>query len=233
MKRALAVCLLISVSIAALWVWGFNTHYFTRRDAYDYAQISLQFFQGKGLATLQIFPRHIPYFQDNGILNGSTWPNLYRNPLLMILNFAFLRFFDSVIVASVIQSGFWYIVSIPVLFFLANRLTNLRVAIVSTIFYAADPVIFLYGYSGMTETLATFLLLCLLFVFTWDDEKRWKWLLAGSAHRSDIFSPNTVCYFGPFSVNLCLAYHLKTQEVFSFFIIISRSAYCAYSMDGA
>jgi len=179
-KRALAVCLLISVSIAALWVWGFNTHYFTRRDAYDYAQISLQFFQGKGLATLQIFPRHIPYFQDNGILNGSTWPNLYRNPLLMILNFAFLRFFDSVIVASVIQSGFWYIASIPVLFFLANRLTNLRVAIVSTIFYAADPVIFLYGYSGMTETLATFLLLCLLFVFTWDDEKRWKWLLAGA-----------------------------------------------------
>lgn len=178
-KRALAVCLLISVSIAALWIWGFNTHYFTRRDAYDYAQISLQFFQGNGLNTLQIFPRHISYFQDNGILTGSTWPNLYRNPLLMILNTAFLRFFDSVIVASVIQSGFWYIASIPVLFFLAKRLTNLRVAIVSTIFYAADPVIFLYGYSGMTETLATFLLLCLLFVLTWDEEKQWKWLLTG------------------------------------------------------
>ena len=161
-KRALTVCFLISVSIAALWIWGFNTHYFTRRDAYDYAQISLQFFQGKGLSTLQFFPRHIPYFQDNGILTGSTWPNLYRNPLLMILNSAFLRFFDNVIVASVIQSGFWYIASIPVLFFLAKRLTNLRVAIVSTIFYAADPVIFLYSYSGMTETLATFLLLCLL-----------------------------------------------------------------------
>ncbi|MCJ7660615.1 MAG: glycosyltransferase family 39 protein [Anaerolineales bacterium] len=179
-KRALTVCFLISVSIAALWIWGFNTHYFTRRDAYDYAQISLQFFQGKGLSTLQIFPRHIPYFQANGILNSGTWPNLYRNPLLMILNTAFLRFFDSVIVASVIQSGFWYIASIPVLFFLAKRLTNLRVAIVSTIFYAADPVIFLYGYSGMTETLATFLLLCLLFVLTWEYEKHWKWFLTGA-----------------------------------------------------
>ena len=105
-KRALAICLLISISIAALWIWGFNTHYFTRRDAYDYAQISFQFFQGKGLSTLQVFPRHIPYYQENGILTGSTWPNLNRNPLLMVLNAVFLRFFDSVIVSSVIQSGF-------------------------------------------------------------------------------------------------------------------------------
>ncbi|MCK4827107.1 glycosyltransferase family 39 protein, partial [bacterium] len=179
-KRALSVCLLIFISIAALWIWEFNTHYFTRRDAYDYAQISLQFFQGKGLSTLQIFPRHIPYFQANGFLNNGVWPNLYRNPLLMITNAPFLHFFDSVIVASVIQSGFWYIASIPVLFFLAKRLTNIRVAIVSTIFYAADPVIFLYGYSGMTETLATFLLLCLLFVLAWDREKPWKWLLVGA-----------------------------------------------------
>lgn len=179
-KKALVVCFLIFISVAALWIWGFNTHYFTRRDAYDYAQISLQFFQGKGLSSLQIFPRHIPFFQANGILNSSTWPNLYRNPLLMITNAPFLKFFDSVIVASVIQSGFWYLASIPVLFFLAKRLTNLRVAVVSTIFYAADPVIFLYGYSGMTETLATFLLLCLLYMLTWDHENRWKWLLAGA-----------------------------------------------------
>ncbi len=179
-KKALVICLLISIIIAALWIWGFNPNYFTRRDAYDYAQISMQFFQGRGLSTLQIFPRHIPHFQVHGILNNDFWPNLYRNPLLMVTNAPFLFFFDSVIIASVLQSGFWYLASIPVLFFLAKRLTNLWVAIVSTIFYAADPVIFQYGYSGMTETLATFLLLCLLFVLTWDDEKRGKWLLIGS-----------------------------------------------------
>ena len=178
-KGAITICFMISIGIAALWLWGFNTHYFTRRDAYDYAQISLQIFQGKGLSTLQIFPRHIPYFQEHGILTGSAWPNLYRNPLLMVINAIFLQFFDSVIIASVIQSGFWYLASIPVLFFLAKRLTNLRVAIITSIFYIADPVIFLYGYSGMTETLATFLLLCIFFVLTWEEEKPWKWFLVG------------------------------------------------------
>ena len=178
-KKSVLICLLLSICIAVLWVWGFNTHYFVRRDAFDYAQISLQFFQGEGLSTLQLFPRHIPYYQDLGILNGSNWPNLNRNPLLMIINAVFLRFFDSVIIASVIQSGFWYLASIPVMFFLAKRLTNLRVAIVCTIFYAADPVIFLYGYSGMTETLATFLLLCILLVLTWDKKKQWKWVIVG------------------------------------------------------
>jgi 4-amino-4-deoxy-L-arabinose transferase-like glycosyltransferase len=179
-KKAILICLLLFIGIAILWLWGFNTHYFVRRDAFDYAQISLQFSQGRGLSTLQVFPRHIPYYQQLGILNGSTWPNLNRNPLLMIINAALLRLFDSVIIASVIQSGFWYLASIPVMFFLAKRLTNLRVSIVSTIFCAADPVIFLYGYSGMTETLATFLLLSLLFVLTWDEKKQWKWVIVGA-----------------------------------------------------
>jgi 4-amino-4-deoxy-L-arabinose transferase-like glycosyltransferase len=53
------------------------------------------------------------------------------------------------------------------------------VATLCTIFYLADPVIFLYSYSGITETLATFLLLCLFFIITWRNEKKWKWLLVG------------------------------------------------------
>jgi hypothetical protein len=47
----------------------------------------------------------------------------------------------------------------PVIFFLAARLTNLRVALTTVMVYTADPVIVLYSYIGMTETLGIFLLL--------------------------------------------------------------------------
>jgi 4-amino-4-deoxy-L-arabinose transferase-like glycosyltransferase len=178
-KWALGMCLLIAVITAMVWVRGFNTHYFNRRDAYDYGQLSRQFFQGKGLSTLQIFPRHIPFFQNRGLLSSQDWPNLYRNPLITITSAPFLKFFESEVVAMVIQSGFWYLAGIPVIFFLAKGLANLQVAIVSTLFYVADPVIFLYGYSGMTETLATFLLLLSFAVGFINETKAWKWLLLG------------------------------------------------------
>jgi 4-amino-4-deoxy-L-arabinose transferase-like glycosyltransferase len=178
-KWAAGICLLIAVITALVWVWGFNTHYFNRRDAYDYAQLSRQFYQGKGLSTLQIFPRHIPYFQERSLLVSQDWPNLYRNPLITITSAFFLKFFESEIVAMVIQSGLWYLAGIPVIFFLAKGLANLQVAILSTVFYVADPVIFLYGYSGMTETLATFLLLLIFAVGFLGEMKAWKWVLLG------------------------------------------------------
>jgi 4-amino-4-deoxy-L-arabinose transferase-like glycosyltransferase len=177
--QAISICLLIVLVAGAVWVWGFNSHYFNRRDAYDYAQLSRQVYLGDGLSTLQIFPRHIAYFQERGLLDAGHWPNLYRNPLVTITSAAFHPFFDSLVVAMVIQSGFWYLLSIPVLFFLATELTNLKVATLSTVFLVADPVVFLYSYSGMTETLATFLLLSFFAVALVGQPRTWRWPFLG------------------------------------------------------
>jgi 4-amino-4-deoxy-L-arabinose transferase-like glycosyltransferase len=178
-KIGIGLSLLITLVVAALWIWAFNTHSFDRRDAYDYAQLSRQVYRGDGLTSLQIFPRHVPYFQRLGILSSGTWPNLYRNPLLTLTGAGFQLFFENVIVAMVIQSGFWYLASLPLLFFLARQLTNLKVAVLSTLFYAADPVVLLYSYSGMTESLGTFLLLLLVLLFVWKTSRPWKWFLVG------------------------------------------------------
>lgn len=174
---AIAICLLISLVAAALWLWSFNTHYFNRRDAYDYAQLSRQVFRAEGLSTLQIFPRHIPYFHERGLLAADHWPNLYRNPLVTVTSVPFQFTFDSPVVAMVIQSGFWYLVCVPMLFFLARQLTSMKVAVLSTVFFVSDPVIFLYSFSGMTETLATFLLLsffALALFGPWYKTRRWS-----------------------------------------------------------
>jgi 4-amino-4-deoxy-L-arabinose transferase-like glycosyltransferase len=178
-KLAIAICFCLLTGSTVLWLWGFNTNSFTRRDAYDYAQLSTEVFTGKGLSTLQVFPRHLPYFQEKGFLESGYWPNLYRSPLLTVTNVLFRWLTEDVVVSLVIQSGFWYLASIPLFFFLAKHLTNLRVALASTLLYIGDPVIILYSYSGMTETLATFLLLGLFVVAYWGDSNPWKWGLIG------------------------------------------------------
>ena len=175
----LLVFISILLGVSALWVWGFNTHSFTRRDAYDYGQLSVQAGRGNGLSTLQLFPRHLPYFQEKGILDSENWPNLYRSPLLVLFNVIFQKFFESTVVSLIVQSGFWYVVSIPLIFFLATRLANTRVAAAASLVYAADPVIILYSYSGMTETLGFFLLLALFFLASKDDLEPWYWSLIG------------------------------------------------------
>jgi 4-amino-4-deoxy-L-arabinose transferase-like glycosyltransferase len=172
--------LFILLGVALLWIWGANSNSFNRRDAYDYAQISVELVEGNGLSTLQLLPRHILYLQEKGLLDHRTWPNLSRNPLLMITNLFFQRLFPDVIQALVVQSGFWYLASIPLLFYLALCFTDIKFAAAAVIFYAADPEILLYSYSGMTETLAIFLLLA-LFVFAFGlESKPLKWGLLGA-----------------------------------------------------
>ena len=179
-NQALFLCLVISLLVAALWFWGFNTHSFDRRDAFDYAQLSRQVYQGEGLSTLQVFPRHIPYFHERGGLDSSHWPNLYRNPLVAITGAAFQWFFESTMVAMVIQSGFWHLASVALLFWLAKGITNLETAVLSTLFFASDPVVLLYSYGGMTESLATFLLVLFFIIIISDRLKAWKWPLLGA-----------------------------------------------------
>lgn len=179
-KKELVFSLLILLGIALLWAWGANLNSFNRRDAFDYAQISVELFAGNGMSTLQLLPRHIIFLQEKGLLENPTWPNLSRSPLLMINNLFFQRFFSNVIRALVAQSGFWYLATIPLLFLLVLRFTDLKLAAATVIFYAADPQILLYSYSGMTETLAIFLLLALFFIAFRLDSRPLKWVILGA-----------------------------------------------------
>ncbi len=173
------ICLILFLGVSGIWILGFNTSYFTNPDAYDYAQMGREIHRGHGLSTLQIFPRHIPFLSRRDYLNTENWPNLYRYPLPTVLNAFFQGFVQDAIVASVLQSGTWFLLGIPVLFFLTNRLTNLTVAIISTIFYIADPYIFHSSYDGMTESLSTLLILSLILVAYSGELHKWKCIFLG------------------------------------------------------
>jgi 4-amino-4-deoxy-L-arabinose transferase-like glycosyltransferase len=80
----------------------------------------------------------------------------------------------------VIQSGFWHLASVALLFWLAKEITNLEAAVLSTLFFASDPVVLLYSYGGMTESLATFLLLLFFIIIISERLKAWRWPLLGA-----------------------------------------------------
>jgi len=52
--------------------------------------------------------------------------------------------------------------------------------VLSTLFFASDPVVLLYSYGGMTESLATFLLVLFFIIIISDRLKAWKWPLLGA-----------------------------------------------------
>jgi len=178
-RKEYAVGFLLLLAISIIWLWAFNTHSFWKTDALDYAQMGRELGSGKGLSTLHIFPRHIRLFSEKGYLEKENWPNLYRYPLPIILDAFFYKITANISMAAVLQSGAAFLLSIPVLFILATRLTNLKVGIISTIFYVADPVVFTGSYQGMSESLAILWILSLFLIVFSGEMSKPKYLAMG------------------------------------------------------
>lgn len=179
LKKEYVIGFLLFLIIAIIWVWGFNTSGFDCPDAYDYAQMGREISNGNGFSTLQIFPRQIPFLHKKGYLERENWPNLHRYPLPTIINAFFYKITKDPIKAGVLQTGIFYLLSIPIFFILAVKLTNLHVAIVGTIFYAAHPLIFVSSYSGITESPAVFFLLAVFLTAFSGKLKRGRCLALG------------------------------------------------------
>lgn len=167
------ICILLVSFFSILWWLGFQNVQFSGADQYDYAQMGQEILKGNGFSTIQIFPRHVKFFHEKGYLYSNSWPNLYRYPLPTIYNAFFQIFFQDRIRASVFQSGIWFLLTIPVLFYFTIKMSNLPVAVLVSIFYAADPILFRLAYDGLTEPLATFLVVCVFCLNFSSRASRW------------------------------------------------------------
>lgn len=207
-KRNALVMLLFFIAVGIVWIVGYNGNYFVWPDAYDYAQMGREIRAGHGFSTLQVLPGHIPFLAEKGYLEQEHWPNLSRFVLPTLTN-AFAQLFTSdAVAASIVQSGLWYLLSVPVLFLLTLRCTNMTVASLSTLFYVADPHIFESSYNGLTETLASFLILCVLLVVFVCRDGNLKWLLAGALCGLCYLARTNLVYVTP----LIAVYALRPQK---------------------
>lgn len=178
-KNEYVIALLLFLTVSIIWSFAFSTVNFRRPDAYDYAQMGRELSRGNGFSTLQIFPRHIRFFHDKGFLEKENWPNLYRYPMPSIINALLYKINGDIVKASVLSSVVGFLLSVPVLFILALRISNIKSALAGTLFYAANPEVFASSYSGMTEPWATFFLLLLLLVGFSKNLSKWKSLAIG------------------------------------------------------
>ncbi len=180
-RRRRALALLFLIATAALWTAVFTTHRFVDRDACDYAQIGRQIRQGHGYTTRQTFPRHLPYMQEKEQLEEE-WPSLLRYPVSPTLNASSQLFIAEPVTAAVAQTGVCFLLSVPLFFLLAARLTDARLASAATVFYVGDPRIWRDSANGMTESLALLLLLAVFYLGLLPQARqgrRWTWILLG------------------------------------------------------
>ncbi len=157
-RRRRTLALMFFLGTSALWAACFTVDRFIVRDAYDYAQIGRQIREGDGYTTRQIFPRHIPYIEQKGYLEED-WPSLLRYPVSPTLNALAQLVITDPVKAAVVQTGAWFLLSVPLFFLLADRLTGLGLASVATVFYVGDPRIWRDSYNGMTESIAVLIVL--------------------------------------------------------------------------
>ncbi|MGD0088466.1 MAG: hypothetical protein ABSE73_00970 [Planctomycetota bacterium] len=178
-KRATLAFVLLFLLVAGVWCGLFTTAWFESPDAYEYAQMGREIVRGHGMCTKELFPRHIPYLQEQGLLNREHLPNLHRFPLPTLGNALAQLFVADPVKASVLQSGLWFLISIPLFFLLVRGLVDPALAFVCTVLYVLRPGIWASSYNGMSESLACLFLLLLSYVLLKPQASVWKYIGVG------------------------------------------------------
>ena len=145
-----------SVFVDGLW----------RKDAFDYAQIARQLFEGEGFSSKQaIYALHLRFLKDHALLD-SPWPNLHRFPLpSLAIAFCFLLF--GVRDAAVVAYGIAFQAATAwLLFRWAFQAAGPIPALATIPLFALDGVMLELGCSGLAEPPVMFFFTLALY-FLW------------------------------------------------------------------
>jgi hypothetical protein len=149
-RSTAALCAVAGVGAFALWWMLASPAYVYSNDAFDYVQMGAQLANGDGFSTLQIFPRHVPFLAERGLLDGA-WPNLHRYPLPTALNGFAGLFTADARSAAMWQSGLAYAASVSAFAFAARQFAPLALAALGTLLFAMDPTQIGGAFLGLTE----------------------------------------------------------------------------------
>lgn len=131
----------------------------TNTDALDFAQLGRNLSAGRGFVTYVIRPLATT-FGDNALKQ----PDVLHGPLypfILALAFGVGGTTDKVVA---IVSGFFYVLTIPVLYVLGMRLFNRTVGMLAALVYVFNALVLEYASSGLHVTLYIFLTTSLMLV---------------------------------------------------------------------
>lgn len=148
---------IIFLCVLAVIVWSLNLFlhpdFFHSPDAAIYANVARNIIQGKGATVDSTLPLLLTYYPPS----PGPWPSPY--PLLFPLTvaFSFLIFGISEF-SSALINGLFFVAALPLIYLLAEKFFNKKVAVVSSLWYIFNPNLLYFSISGMTESLFIFLM---------------------------------------------------------------------------
>ena len=206
--------LLISLFILlSVLVWGnFYNNQSNRAlynpDAYSFAAAAREVVDENGFQTKSLILPQLDYLKKTGrdVLN---WDSLYNFPLPVLLMALSFLIFGSGDFAISFSSGFFYFLSVPLVYLIARRRYNRAVASLTALVFVLFPHILRYSVSGMTELPSIFFTLLLLYLFTFGPN-RLNLILGGLALGLFYLNRHTSLMFLP--VFLAFIYQADPQQ---------------------
>ncbi len=186
--------------VTIAWTATISSYKLEWPDAFDYAQMGRQISSRNGFSTLQLFPRHIPYLHAHGYLGADPAPNLYRYPLTPLANAAVLFLIPDPERAAVIQSGIWFLLSIPLLYILALEFASSWIALLCVAIYVPQSLSWGTGHDGLTQSLATLLILIVAYLTFSSKQSRTTAFALGAAAGSAYLCRTQLAYLLPWSI---------------------------------
>src|SRR5688500_9722008 len=156
---ALLILMIVGPPLVLILYFGVMFPGLTNPDALDFAQIGRNLSSGRGFSTLILRPLALEHGGDPLAQPDMTHGPLY--PFLLALAFGALGAKDGVVAAV---SGFFYLLTIPVVYLLGARIFNRSVALVVALIFTFNALMLEYAVSGLHITLYIFLASSLLLV---------------------------------------------------------------------
>ncbi len=211
-KDALSLTI-IMLFFTAAWLVAWNTTLFYTPDSLDYAQMAREIEQGNGMMTLQIFPRHIPYLHKENKLASLEWPNLHRYPLASIIGAGINTFTDDIIKAAVTRSGIFFLLTLPLIFYIARQFCDTLTASIAVIFFSASPLIYRSAYDGMTESQAIFFTVAAASILLSNMKFAYKWIAVGVMCGLAFLTRTQIVYLLPLAALMPFVSQWKTKKM--------------------
>lgn len=160
--------LLLAAAVWVLYYWRHRFIAISDPDAEDYAQIARQIFLGRGMTSRTIPLCGLEYLRLAGLdpSGQAGWPNLHRFPFMSLVEVQLFRVFGMTNLALALGSGIFYVLTIPLVFLLGQRLFGKTAAIAGTLLYMAAHGALDASITGLTEPATTFFFMLVLLLLT-------------------------------------------------------------------
>jgi hypothetical protein len=165
------------------------------QDGCDYAQMGDALHRGDGFTTRQIMPRHIPWMHEQGLLQQSAWPNLYRYPMQPILVAAALYATPDPRWATIAVSSIAFAACVALVAWLATTIGGWAAGVVAAALFLLDRVMTESASAGLADPLAiAFLLLAMALALSRGEPTALRPVFAGLSLALSVLTRTHLAY---------------------------------------